>query len=57
MRKTILSTTLLLIGLSMYAQGTVTTNDDATDLMSDTWVATDALGRTMPGVDSVGVVK
>ena len=57
MRKTILSTTLLLIGLSMYAQGTVTTNDDATDLMSDTWVATDALGRTMPDVDSVGVVK
>ena len=31
--------------------------DDPTDLMSDTWVATDALGREMPMVDSVGMVK
>ncbi len=30
---------------------------DPTDLMSDTWVATDALGRQMPLVDSVGHVK
>ena len=28
-----------------------------TDLMSDTWVATDALGRQMPLIDSVGPVK
>ena len=27
------------------------------DLMSDTWVATDALGRQMPLIDSVGPVK
>lgn len=32
-------------------------NTDPTDLMSDTWVATDALGRQMPLVDSVGTVK
>ena len=30
---------------------------DPTDLMSDTWVATDALGRQMPLADSVGPVK
>lgn len=30
---------------------------DTSDLMSDTWVATDALGRQMPLVDSVGRVK
>jgi hypothetical protein len=27
------------------------------DLYADTWVATDALGRTMPGIDDVGSVK
>ena len=32
-------------------------NTDPSDLMSDTWVATDALGRQMPLVDSVGNVK
>ncbi|MBR5661270.1 MAG: hypothetical protein IKW99_06935 [Bacteroidales bacterium] len=30
---------------------------DTGDLMSDTWVATDALGRQMPLIDSVGQVK
>ena len=30
---------------------------DGSDLMSDTWVATDALGRTMPTSDEVGAVK
>lgn len=29
----------------------------ATDIMSDTWVATDALGRTMPSHEEVGDVK
>ena len=29
----------------------------ATDLMTDTWVGTDALGRTMPEYDEVGPVK
>lgn len=31
--------------------------DTCVDLFPDTWVATDALGRTMPGIDSVGPVK
>ena len=30
---------------------------DTSDLMSDTWVATDGLGRQMPLIDSVGQVK
>ena len=30
---------------------------ESDDLMSDTWVATDALGRQMPLIDSVGPVK
>lgn len=30
---------------------------DPDDLMSDTWVATDALGREMPLIDSVGLTK
>ena len=30
---------------------------DYRDLYSDTWVGTDALGRTMPGYDEVGPVK
>ena len=30
---------------------------DPDDLMSDTWVATDALGREMPQIDSVGSTK
>ena len=30
---------------------------DPDDLMSDTWVATDALGREMPQIDSVGFTK
>ena len=34
-----------------------TSVNDSSDLMSDTWVATDALGRQMPLVDSVGKVK
>ena len=32
-------------------------NQEYRDIYSDTWVATDAIGRTMPGVDSVGVLK
>lgn len=27
------------------------------DLCSDTWVAMDALGRTMPGLEEVGPIK
>ena len=32
-------------------------SQDYRDLYSDTWVGTDALGRTMPGYDEVGPVK
>ena len=32
-------------------------NSSYVDLYPDTWVATDALGRTMPQIDSVGPVK
>ena len=35
----------------------ITVEKQVADLYSDTWVATDALGRTMPGFDSVGPVK
>lgn len=35
----------------------ITVERQASDLFSDTWVATDALGRTMPGIDAVGPVK
>lgn len=35
----------------------ITVERQTSDLFSDTWVATDALGRTMPGFDAVGPVK
>ena len=35
----------------------ITVKRPAVDLYQDTWVATDALGRTMPGYDAVGPVK
>jgi len=34
-----------------------TTKNIYRDLYSDTWVATDALGRTMPGIEITGPVK
>lgn len=42
-----------------YAQNSKgnTVGDYYKDLFPDTWVATDALGRSMPGIDSVGPVK
>ena len=42
---------------SVAQEKTVSIGGDGTDLYSDTWVATDALGRTMPDIDSVGPVK
>lgn len=45
----LLSLSLALPMLSSWAQ--------VTDLMSDTWVATDALGREMPLMDTAGPVK
>ena len=35
----------------------ITVERPSVDLYQDTWVATDALGRTMPGIDAVGPVK
>lgn len=35
----------------------VSAEENYRDLYADTWVATDALGRTMPGIDDVGPVK
>lgn len=35
----------------------ITVKRQTVDLSQDTWVATDALGRTMPGIESVGPVK
>lgn len=35
----------------------ITVKRQTEDLSQDTWVATDALGRTMPGIESVGSVK
>ena len=35
----------------------ITVQSQTLDLYQDTWVATDALGRTMPGIDAVGPVK
>ena len=37
--------------------GCQTAQEDPSDLMSDTWVATDALGRQMPLQEAVGPVK
>ena len=59
MRK-ILQFSLVVILLSACGRNTGPANYGATeavDLMSDTWVATDALGRLMPLSDSVGNLK
>ena len=49
---------LFLLILLLMPCGMLSAQDDTlTDLMSDTWVATDALGRQMPLADSVGNVK
>ena len=47
-----LHTLCVLTVLTVGAQGTA-----PRDLMSDTWVATDALGRTLPGYDACGPVR
>jgi hypothetical protein len=57
--KTILLTVLILSGISVFAQ--VTTQKQSADsfrnLKVDSWVVTDALGRTLPSYDDVGPVK
>jgi len=47
----------LLLGLSWAATNARSEEPAPRDLYSDTWVATDALGRTMPVYSSVGPVK
>ena len=52
-----LSTFFCLLSLPTFSQSAGSPSDAPVDLMSDTWVATDALGRTMPLVDAVGPMK
>ena len=58
MKKNILLLILAFVVMScaLSAQD-ITVKRPAVDLYHDTWVATDALGRTMPGYDAVGPVK
>ncbi len=51
------SLTIMMTVLFLASCGRTVETTDTSDLMSDTWVATDALGRQMPLVDSVGKVK
>ena len=51
------SLTIMMTVLFLASCGRTVETIDTSDLMSDTWVATDALGRQMPLVDSVGKVK
>lgn len=56
MRKSFIA--LAAIALAFFAScSTETIPEDPSDLMSDTWVATDALGRQMPLQDAVGPVR
>ena len=54
MRKPLLSVLLCLLSA---VPGTRAAEPACRDLFSDTWVATDALGRTMPDYAAVGPVK
>lgn len=58
MKKNILLLILAFVVMScaLSAQD-ITVKRPVVDLYQDTWVATDALGRTMPGYDAVGPVK
>ena len=53
----ILYIAFLAISISSYAQKQVRKLTPARDLYSDTWVATDAIGRTMPTNEQTGDVK
>lgn len=48
---------LVLLGASIHSFVALAQNTPYRDLYSDTWVATDALGRTMPDYEAVGPVK
>ena len=61
-KKSLLLAISLLNILYIIAQNTANKNAEVTDqkyrdLYSDTWVATDGLGRTMPGISIAGPVK
>ena len=53
----ILSIALIALGLNSYAQKQERKLNPVRDLYSDTWVATDAIGRTMPTNTETGDVK
>ena len=48
---------ILLISALLLLSASDGEKETGVDLMSDTWVATDALGRQMPLIDSVGAIK
>lgn len=48
---------MIMMAVLLLASCGRTVEVDSSDLMSDTWVATDGLGRQMPLIDSVGQVK
>ncbi|MBR3021855.1 MAG: hypothetical protein IKH59_05755 [Bacteroidaceae bacterium] len=52
-----MKTARLLLLILLAPCGILSAQDNCIDLMSDTWVATDALGRQMPLADSAGPVK
>ena len=53
----ILSSVIITSCQSVSTQDSDDSKSSFRDIYPDTWVATDALGRTMPGIDSVGDVK
>ena len=55
--RVLLTVSLLMLGALFSCSPRAVEPAGYDDLYSDTWVATDALGRTMPQIDSVGPVK
>ena len=56
-KKTISSIIAFVVMSCAVSAQDITVQSQTLDLYQDTWVATDALGRTMPGIDAVGHVK
>ena len=57
MRRKILFIALLALLCKLHGYGQTTDENDYRDIYPDTWVATDGIGRTMPGFNAVGPVK
>ena len=57
LKSIILSIVLFILGLNAYAQKQERKLSPIRDLYSDTWVATDAIGRVMPTNAETGDVK